>query len=160
MTVYFAFFKKKNPRTRRCFSSPQTASVKTTLRFKTQKQQMTFHCQQCNAVLADSTGVCGEMKSMDSLMCLITNDVVINRLIMNVLITPSIYSSLKCRGCRCALGKVIHSAPSRLALIRSIFLLYKANINCYILNSSSLVKASTLTFDQKPLRQSMNEVGH
>uniref|UniRef100_A0A3Q4G3T0 Protein yippee-like n=1 Tax=Neolamprologus brichardi TaxID=32507 RepID=A0A3Q4G3T0_NEOBR len=124
------------------------------------RQQMTLHCQQCNAVLADSTGVCGEMKSMDSLMCLITNDVVINRLLMNVLITPSIYSSLKCRGCRCALGKVIHSAPSRLALIRSIFLLYKANINCYILNSSSLVKASTLTFDQKPLRQSMNEVGH
>lgn len=38
MTVYFAFFKKKNPRTRRCFSSPQTASVKTTLRFKTQKR--------------------------------------------------------------------------------------------------------------------------
>ncbi|XP_044023392.1 protein Mis18-beta isoform X2 [Siniperca chuatsi] len=69
-----------------------------------------------------------------------------------------IYSSLKCRGCHSAVGKVIHSAPSRLAMARSIFLLYKANISCYILNSSSMVKASTLTFDLKPFRESMNEV--
>lgn len=126
------------------------------------RQQMTLHCHQCNAVLADSTGVCGEMKSMDSLMCIrVTNDVVISDKMESGHkgeMTNCIYSSLKCHGCRCALGKVIHSAPSRLALIRSIFLLYKANINCYILNSSSLVKASTLTFDQKPLRESMNEV--
>lgn len=40
----------------------------------------------------------------------------------------SIYSSLKCRVCRSAAGTVIHSAPPRLATVRSLFLLNKANI--------------------------------
>lgn len=34
------------------------------------QQQMTLHCQQCNTVLGDSHGVCGEIKCMDSIMCL------------------------------------------------------------------------------------------
>lgn len=33
-------------------------------------QMMTVHCQQCNTVMADSFGVCGEVKCMDSLLCL------------------------------------------------------------------------------------------
>lgn len=41
----------------------------------------------------------------------------------------SIYSSLKCRSCGSAVGKVIHSAPPHLAMVRSIFLLNKANIS-------------------------------
>lgn len=31
---------------------------------------MTFHCVQCNTVLADSLGVCGELKCIDSVMCM------------------------------------------------------------------------------------------
>ncbi|XP_070777215.1 protein Mis18-beta [Enoplosus armatus] len=126
------------------------------------QQRTTLHCQQCNTVLGDSLGVCGEIKCMDSIMCLrVTSDVVIGDAIESGRkgeMANCIYSSLKCRGCRSAVGRVIHSAPARLAMARSIFLLYKANISCYILNSSSMVKASTLTFDLKSFRESMNEV--
>ncbi|XP_051813393.1 protein Mis18-beta [Acanthochromis polyacanthus] len=124
--------------------------------------RMTLHCQQCNRVLSDSFSICGEVKCMDSVMCLkVTNDVVVSEL-MEVGhkgdMANCIYSSLECRGCCSAVGKVVHSAPSRLAAVRSIFLLYKANISCYILNSRSMVKASTLTFKMKPLTKSLDEV--
>ncbi|KAM8737529.1 protein Mis18-beta [Acanthopagrus schlegelii] len=126
------------------------------------QQQMTLHCQQCNTVLGDSHGVCGEIKCMDSIMCLkVTNDVVISdkmELRHKGEMANCISSSLKCRSCGSAVGKVIHSAPLRLAMIRSIFLLNKANISCYILNSSSMVAASSLSFDKKVLRDIINEV--
>ncbi|XP_038584675.1 protein Mis18-beta [Micropterus salmoides] len=125
-------------------------------------QRMTLHCQQCNTVLGDSLGVCGEITCMDSIMCLkVTDDVVIGDAMESGHkgeMANCIYSCLKCSGCFCAVGKVIHSAPSHLAMARSIFLLYKANISCYILNSSSMVKASTITFDLKPFGESMNKV--
>ncbi|XP_078134234.1 protein Mis18-beta [Sander vitreus] len=126
------------------------------------KQRMTLHCQQCNTVLGDSLGVCGEITCMDAIVCIrVTDDVVISDAMESGpkdAMANCIYSSLICRGCRCAVGKVIHSAPSRLATVRSMFLLYKANISCYILDCCSMVKAATLTFDVKPLSESMNKV--
>ncbi|KAM6917590.1 protein Mis18-beta [Lycodopsis pacificus] len=126
------------------------------------KQRMTLHCQQCHAVLGDSLGICGEIECMDSIVCIrVTNDVVISDAMESGHkgeMASCIYSSLKCRGCRCAVGKVIHSAPWRLATVRSMFLLHKADISCYILNCSSMVTASSLTFALKPLRESMNKV--
>ncbi|XP_054469491.1 protein Mis18-beta [Anoplopoma fimbria] len=126
------------------------------------KQRMTLHCQQCNAVLGDSLGICGEIKSLDSIVCIrVTDDVVISDAMESGHkgeMASCIYSSLKCRACRCAVGKVIHSAPSRLSTVRSMFLLHKANISCYILNRSSMVTASSLSFELKPLRESMNKV--
>ncbi|XP_029899917.1 protein Mis18-beta [Myripristis murdjan] len=123
---------------------------------------MTLHCEQCNTVLGDSLGVCGELKSLDSILCLkVTHDVIISQDMESVLkgeMAHCICSSLKCSGCRRVLGTVIHSAPQHLAMLRSIFLLHKANISCYILNSSTMVKASTLSFDMKPIGESINEV--
>ncbi|AWP16101.1 putative protein Mis18-beta-like [Scophthalmus maximus] len=117
--------------------------------------RMTFHCARCNTILGDSFGVCGEMKSLDSIMCLrVTSDVVIGDVMEpghKGEMANCFYSLLKCRSCFSAVGKVIHSAPSRLATIRSLFLLDKANIACYILDSRSMVKASALTFDLQPL---------
>nr|XP_020478625.1 protein Mis18-beta-like [Monopterus albus] len=128
------------------------------------KQQMTIHCAQCNTVLGDSYGICGEVhiERMDSIMCLrVTDDVVISDAMESGHkgdLANCIFSSLKCHGCSCIVGKVIHSAPSHLATIRSLFLLYKANLSCYILTSSSMVKASKITFNLKPIRESINEV--
>ncbi|XP_070836068.1 protein Mis18-beta [Chaetodon trifascialis] len=126
------------------------------------QQRMTLHCQQCNTVLGDSIGICGEIKCMEAIMCLrVTDDVVVSDAKESRHkgeMASCIYSPLKCRGCKAAVGKVIHSAPPRLAPARSIFLLNKANISCYILNSGSMVKASTLTFDLKPVRESIKEV--
>lgn len=33
-------------------------------------RRFTLHCLQCNTVLGDSLGVCGEIKCMDSIICL------------------------------------------------------------------------------------------
>ncbi|XP_076013688.1 protein Mis18-beta isoform X2 [Genypterus blacodes] len=127
------------------------------------KQLMTFNCEKCHTILGDSLSVCGELKWMDPLiMCLkVTEDVVVGD--ANVSghdgeMSDCIYSSLKCRGCCSVVGKLIHAAPPHLAQLRSIFLLSKENISCYILNSSSMVKASTLAFDLKPLKESLDEL--
>ncbi|KAM8914926.1 protein Mis18-beta [Spinachia spinachia] len=126
------------------------------------KQRMTLHCQKCNVVWADSFGVCGEIKSMDFIVCLrVTNDVVISDALESGHrgeMAGCIYSCLKCRSCRCLVGKVIHSAASRLASVRSMFLLHKANTSCYMLNHSSMVTASSLTFDLKPIGERMNKM--
>ncbi|KAM9708416.1 protein Mis18-beta [Menidia menidia] len=128
------------------------------------RHMMTLHCQQCHTVLADSHGVCGEINSMGCIMCIsITNDVVVSVVMVSGRkreLVDCIFSALQCNSCHSVVGKVIHSAPSRLASIRSIFLLHKANINCYILDSSSMVKASTLTFDLKPLTDSITKMRH
>uniref|UniRef100_A0A3Q3WI19 Protein yippee-like n=1 Tax=Mola mola TaxID=94237 RepID=A0A3Q3WI19_MOLML len=94
------------------------------------KHPMTLHCQKCSTVLGDSLGVCGEMKRMDSIICLskFTLSLNIQRITLTHRGWSFIYSSLKCRSCRSTVGRVIHSAPSRLATVRSLFLLNKANI--------------------------------
>ncbi|XP_026155186.1 protein Mis18-beta [Mastacembelus armatus] len=131
---------------------------------ETESSHMTLHCAHCNTVLGDSYGICGDfsIKHMDSIMCLkVTDDVVISDPMESGHkgdLANCICSALKCRVCCCDVGKVIHSAPSHLATIRSLFLLYKAKISCYILDSSSMVRASKLTFHMKPLREHINEV--
>lgn len=126
------------------------------------QQRMTLHCQRCNTVLGDSVSVCGDIKCMDSIICLrVTDDVVVSDSVETEHegeMANCIYSSLKCRSCCFDVGKVIHSAPSRWAMVRSMFLLLKANISCYILNHSSMVKASTIKFDVKPLTESMTKM--
>ena len=47
-----------------------TGDEKVAEKAEPKQQQMTLHCQQCNSVLGDSHGVCGEIKCMDSIMCL------------------------------------------------------------------------------------------
>ncbi|XP_017269127.1 protein Mis18-beta [Kryptolebias marmoratus] len=125
-------------------------------------EMMTVHCQLCNTVLTDSFGVCGEMESLDSLMCIkVTNDVVVGGVQESGHkgeMANCIFSPLKCRSCHSVVGKVVHSTPSRWASVRSVFLLYKASISCYILDSNSTVEASVLSFRLKPLRESINEV--
>ncbi|XP_062253186.1 protein Mis18-beta [Platichthys flesus] len=126
------------------------------------RPHMTLHCTQCNTVMADSLSICGEITCMNLIVCLrATSDVVISNTKESGHkgeMANCIYSSLKCRGCRSSVGKVIHSAPSRWASIRSLFLLHRANITCYILDSRSMVKASTITLDLKPVKQNIDEV--
>ncbi|XP_040925004.1 protein Mis18-beta isoform X2 [Betta splendens] len=120
---------------------------------------MTFHCAKCNTLLADSFGVCGESKCLDSIACLrVTKDVVIADASKVGHKGELANCSVKCCDCCSTVGKVILSAPSHLAALRSLVLLCKANLNCYILDSSSMVKASTLTFDLKPLRDDIDMV--
>lgn len=129
---------------------------------ETDKRWMTLHCLQCNILLGDGLSICGEIKTMDCIMCLkVTNDVVVSdkmELGHTGDMAHCIYSSLLCRHCKSSVGKVVHAAPARLDTIRSMFLLHKPTINCYFLNSSSMVKASSMSFDVKPLGEEINKV--
>ncbi|KAK5857960.1 hypothetical protein PBY51_011168 [Eleginops maclovinus] len=123
-------------------------------------QWMTLHCLRCSTVLGDSLSVCGEC--VNSIVCLrVTGDVVVSETMKSGSkgeMVDCIYSSLKCRGCRFAVGSVIHSSPPGLAAVRSMFLLHKTNITCYILKRSAMVNASSLTFEMKHLRASMDQM--
>ncbi|KAM4625058.1 protein Mis18-beta [Polymixia lowei] len=126
------------------------------------KDLMTFHCEQCSSVLGDSLGVCGELKCVNSIMCYkVTNDVIVSDEVESGQegeLSQCLYSSLTCSGCQSVVGAIIHSAPHHLEMVRSIFLLQKDNIRCYILNNSQMVRASELTFDLKPVGDSIKEM--
>ncbi|KAF3845304.1 hypothetical protein F7725_008467 [Dissostichus mawsoni] len=89
-------------------------------------QRMTLHCLQCSTVLGDSLRVTDDVVVSDAMKSGHKGEM------------ASISSSLKCRGCGSAVGSVIHSAPSSLAAVRSMFLLQKKKISCYILNRRSM----------------------
>ncbi|XP_061599723.1 protein Mis18-beta [Cololabis saira] len=129
---------------------------------KAADQLMTLHCLQCNTILADSLHVCGEIKCLDSVMCTrVTNDVVVGDGIMSGHkgeMADCIYSPLTCRSCQVLVGKRIDSSPSHLASVRQLFLLCKPKISCYVLNSCSMVSASTLSFEVKPVTETTAEV--
>ncbi|CAN9501966.1 unnamed protein product [Ophioblennius macclurei] len=126
-----------------------------------ERQRMSLHCSRCNVVLSDSFFVCGEITSLDCILCLkVTDDVIVSettKMGRSGDLANCIYSTLKCGSCSSAVGKVVHSAPWRLTSLRSFFLLSKANVDCYVLNSSSAVKSSSFTFDQKSFRENMKE---
>ncbi|XP_072314085.1 protein Mis18-beta [Eucyclogobius newberryi] len=128
------------------------------------RRWITFHCEKCNTVLGDGLSVCGEVQTMGCILFMkVTKAVVISdkkETEQKGDLTHCIYSFLSCRCCRSFVGRIIHSAPARLSNCRSMFLLHKANISCYLLNSSSMVKATSISFEVNPLRESMKEMRH
>lgn len=126
------------------------------------RRWITFHCEKCNTVFGDGLSVCGEIKSMGCILFLkVTKDIVIDDEKETVLkgdLAQCIYSFLSCRCCHSFVGRIIHCAPAKLANCRSMFLLHKPKLNCYLLNSSSMVKATSISFEVKPLRESMTEM--
>ncbi|TKS87077.1 Protein Mis18-beta [Collichthys lucidus] len=124
-------------------------------------QLATLHCWQCSVILGDSLDVCGEMKQLDLIICLkVTHDVAVSEaraVSRGGQMANCIYSPLKCRRCHSALGRIIRAAPPHLTAVRNKFLLYKPNIGCYILKSSSVVTARAVTFATKTCKESMNE---
>lgn len=126
------------------------------------RRWMTFHCEKCNTVFGDGLSVCGEIKSMGCVLLLkVTKDIVVDdkkETEQKGDLAQCIYSFLSCRRCCSYVGRIIHSAPTRLANCRSVFLLHKPNLSCYLLNSSSMVKATSISFEIKPLRESMKEM--
>uniref|UniRef100_A0AAV2JGF8 Protein yippee-like n=1 Tax=Knipowitschia caucasica TaxID=637954 RepID=A0AAV2JGF8_KNICA len=126
------------------------------------RQWMTFHCEKCNTVLGDGLSVCGEVKSINCIVLLkVTKDIVINdkkETGQKGDLAHCIYSVLSCRCCRSVVGRIIVSSSAQFSNYRSLFLLQKSKINCYLLDSTSLVKATSMSFDVKPLVESMKEM--
>ncbi|XP_041710429.1 protein Mis18-beta [Coregonus clupeaformis] len=123
---------------------------------------VTFHCGQCNTVWADSRGVCGEATSVNSLICLeVTQDVTINgerEWSLDGRFGACVYNTLRCSGCVCRMGVVLHSTPQHLSALRNLFLLKKDKMYCYIFSSGQMVKASTLNFGVTPLGEGISEL--
>ncbi|KAJ8341077.1 hypothetical protein SKAU_G00333680 [Synaphobranchus kaupii] len=123
---------------------------------------MVLHCAMCNTVWGDSLEVCGEEKQLNSIICLrVTKDVVVkDELEFRVegQMAGSTYKALHCSGCQCFVGVVPYSTPKHLSALRNLFLLQKENINCYNLRSGTMVKASSLHFDQSTVGKSIKEL--
>ncbi|KAJ7988759.1 hypothetical protein DPEC_G00312550 [Dallia pectoralis] len=71
----------------------------------------------------------------------------------------SSYNALHCSGCKDFIGVVLYSTPPHLAALRSLFLLKKDNMYCYVFNTGQLVKASTLNLNtQRTLSERLSEL--
>ncbi|XP_061825010.1 protein Mis18-beta [Nerophis lumbriciformis] len=129
---------------------------------KESQRLASLHCKQCNTVLADSFSVCGEIKCLDAIAFLRVSDDVIVSSAMECGdkgdIADCIFSSVRCRECGMMAGKVLHAAPPHLADLRSLFLLHKAKLRCYVLDSSAMVEASSVSFDVVPLGEDLHKL--
>ncbi|KAL6488050.1 hypothetical protein MHYP_G00046760 [Metynnis hypsauchen] len=121
-----------------------------------------LHCAKCSAVLADSLGVCGEAKNIKSIICLkVTKDVRVRgkfEACVYGLLAFCTYKVLECSVCRRCVGVVLHATPPHLSSLRNLFLLRKDVLNCYMLRNSTIVKASKISFETRPLRTNIVEL--
>ncbi|XP_072532856.1 protein Mis18-beta [Salminus brasiliensis] len=121
-----------------------------------------LHCAKCSTVIADSLGVCGEAKHIKSIICLkITKDVRVRGKFEVCLDGPlafCTYKILECTGCHRSVGVVLHSTPPHWSCLRNLFLLRKEVLNCYMLRDSTVVKATKVSFETRPLRRSIIEL--
>ncbi|KAF4105940.1 hypothetical protein G5714_013602 [Onychostoma macrolepis] len=116
----------------------------------------------CNTVLGDSLGICGEVQSLHSIICLeVTEDVRVNKKLemsLNGHLAFSTYQVLHCDGCHGAVGLVLHSTPEHMSALRNLFLLRKELINCYMLRSGTCVKASKINFKHRLMDKNIKEL--
>ncbi|XP_062851789.1 protein Mis18-beta-like [Trichomycterus rosablanca] len=119
-------------------------------------------CAKCNLVLADSLGVCGEVKYLKSIICLkITKDLTVRGRLQVCKDSPlafCTYKVLECSGCRRFVGVVLHATPQQWSSLRNLFLLRKDTLNCYKLKSGTVVKATKMSFENRLLGQSLIEI--
>ncbi|XP_059373265.1 protein Mis18-beta-like [Carassius carassius] len=121
-----------------------------------------LQCMTCNTVLGDSLGICGEVQSLQNIICLkVTEDVRVNKKLEMSLtghLAFSTYQVLNCAGCQGAVGLVLHSTPGHLSALRNLFCLQKDLINCYMLRSGKCVKASTVNFKYRLMDKDIKEL--
>ncbi|XP_018948998.2 protein Mis18-beta-like [Cyprinus carpio] len=121
-----------------------------------------LQCMTCNTVLGDSLAICGEVRSLQSIICLkVSEDVRVNKKLemsLNGHLAFSTHQVLYCAGCHGAVGLVLHSTPEHLSALRNLFLLRKELINCYMLRSGARVKASKINFKHRLMDKNIKEL--
>lgn len=121
-----------------------------------------LQCMSCNVVLGDSLGICGEVQSLQVIVCLkVSEDVRVSKkmeMSLDGQLAFSTYQALQCAGCQGIVGLILHSTPVHLSDLRNLFLLRKELINCYMLRNSKCVKASKMCFDHRPMHINMKEL--
>lgn len=149
--------------------STQTSSIADQLRAvkdtETRRDYMNcsvLQCMTCNTVLGDSLGICGEVQSLQLIVCLkVSEDVRVSKQMEMSLVGHlafSTYHVIRCGGCQSSVGLVLHSAPQHLSAFRNLFLLRKELINCYMLRNSKYVKASKMCFKHRLMDKSIKEL--
>ncbi|KAK7148383.1 hypothetical protein R3I93_012643 [Phoxinus phoxinus] len=150
--------------------STQTSSIADQLKAVTDREMCmvdyrncsVLQCMTCNTVFGDSLGICGEVQSLQSIVCLnVTEDVRVNEKLEMSLkgkLASSTYQVLHCAGCHRAVGLVLHSTPEHLSALRNLFLLRKELINCYMLRSGTCVNASKINFKHRLMDKNINEL--
>ncbi|XP_018582971.1 protein Mis18-beta [Scleropages formosus] len=126
------------------------------------RRAVVLYCAVCSAVWSDSLEVCGEHEQLNSIVCLrVTKDVVVKEELefrLEGRLEGCTYNALHCSGCQCFVGVVLNSTPKHLSALRSLFLLQKENINCYVLKTGAIVKASSVTFKSRNTGTNLDEL--
>ncbi|XP_028852011.1 protein Mis18-beta [Denticeps clupeoides] len=112
-------------------------------------------CAKCSTVLGDSLGVCGADSGVDvkAIICSkVTEDVLVQNELKISLEGPlaaCAYNSLCCSTCHRQVGVRLQSTPPHLSALRSLFILHKDSMNCYMLKSGTVVSAASVSFEQR-----------
>ncbi|XP_007247576.3 protein Mis18-beta [Astyanax mexicanus] len=121
-----------------------------------------LHCAKCSTVIADSLSACGEAKSIKSIICLkVTQDVKVRGKFEVCLEGPlafCTYRVLECGICHRSMGVILHSTPTHWSSLRNLFLLRKEVLNCYMLSKCTVVKATKVSFETRPIRKNIIEL--
>ncbi|XP_056616606.1 protein Mis18-beta [Triplophysa dalaica] len=121
-----------------------------------------LQCMTCNTVLGDSLGICGEVQSLQLIVCLkVSDDVSVSKPLEMSLdghLAYSTYHLLRCAGCKSSVGLALHSTPEHLSALRNLFLLRKELINCYILTNGKYFQASKMCFKHRLLDKNIKEL--
>ncbi|XP_048829842.1 protein Mis18-beta [Brienomyrus brachyistius] len=121
-----------------------------------------LHCGKCYTVLSDTVEVCGEYKKLNSVICArVTKHVTIKEELgfqAQGPLTGCTYSALQCSGCFRCVGIILNSTTKHLSALRSLYLLQKENISCYSFKTSSMIKASDMTFEPGAIKNCLDEL--
>ncbi|KAL2099171.1 hypothetical protein ACEWY4_005651 [Coilia grayii] len=119
------------------------------------KNSLVLCCSNCNVILGDSHGICGESVDLNSVICFkVTEDVLIKgnqKICLEGPLANCLYSYLQCSGCLLVVGAALQATPPNLSALRDFFLLQKDRINCYNMKNSTMVAGTTLNFELKPM---------
>ncbi|XP_023691807.2 protein Mis18-beta [Paramormyrops kingsleyae] len=126
------------------------------------RNAVVLHCGACYTVLSDTFEVCGEYKKLNSIICArVTKHVTIKEELgfqVQGPLTGCTYNALQCSGCFRCVGIILNSTTKHLSVLRSLCLLQKENISCYSFKTSSVIKASDVSFEPGTIRKSLDKL--
>ncbi|XP_069771601.1 protein Mis18-beta [Narcine bancroftii] len=126
------------------------------------KDCVIFQCKICHTVVGDSLQCCGSDMMLNVLMCLrLTEDVELDPTTLigcEGPLSECLYKSLYCRFCRANVGFIPFSTKDLLSHLRGLYCLNKEMLHCYMLQSNSIVDASTLNLKPQHLTQQIGEL--
>ncbi|XP_026520074.1 protein Mis18-beta [Notechis scutatus] len=120
-----------------------------------------YQCQRCRVVLGDSLHLCAQEEKLRVFVCFkVTKDVVVEDNLMVCVegdLIGCTYNTLRCQSCELDIGFILYSSKS-LAYLRGLFCLFKNNITCYLLQTTTTVEASEVTCPVVSLKEHVEKL--